>query len=384
MKQTSDIEVFISYASADRGRVLAVADRLAAAGVSVWVDRQRIEGATRWTEEIVNGIEACKVLILVCSDASMRSWAVKQELQLAGECQKALLPLILEPSRFPAQMRFFLAGWQWIEVLDRPEEQWLPEVMRSLQRAGVHCQLPRSTPKAQESGVEPTRLTWSLESLRSLARFTDQIWPLPADHLSHRGHHSGLRGLGAPQTSVEHGHRLGSRVCLAIESEREGHLLLLDGGPEGIIYCLCPSHFAPDTHLPTGRSHLPQSGSRYSSFVVTGRPGREHLLAILTERPLGLDWMPSDSSIPARVLEQRDIDCLMSKTPRSAGRSVDGAGDLLRRRLRIRCQEPIRPLFLSAFICEICGQEFGTSSPIGYGTCGVGQLRARTIISVTH
>jgi len=35
-----------------------------------------------------------------------------------------------------------------------------------------------------------------------------------------------------------------------------------------------------------------------------------------------------------------------------------------------------RPLLLSAFICEICGQESGTSSPIGYGTCGVGQWTA--------
>jgi hypothetical protein len=35
-----------------------------------------------------------------------------------------------------------------------------------------------------------------------------------------------------------------------------------------------------------------------------------------------------------------------------------------------------RPLLLSAFICEICGQEFGSSSPIGYRTCGVGSLTA--------
>jgi hypothetical protein len=35
-----------------------------------------------------------------------------------------------------------------------------------------------------------------------------------------------------------------------------------------------------------------------------------------------------------------------------------------------------RSLLLSAFICEICGQESGSSSPIGSGTCGVGQLTA--------
>jgi len=54
----------------------------------------------------------------MCSDAAMRSWAVKQEIQIAGERQKILLPLILDKTSFPAQMEFFLPGWQWIEVLN--------------------------------------------------------------------------------------------------------------------------------------------------------------------------------------------------------------------------------------------------------------------------
>lgn len=130
---------------------------------------------------------------------------------------------------------------------------------------------------------------------------------------------SAVRGLGAPQDDVQHGHRLGSRVCLAIESDRAGHLLFLDEGPEGIIYCLCPSQFAPDPHLQPGRSYLPQVGSRYDSFVVTGKAGREHLLAIVTEEPLGLDWLPSYPRVPARVLSQDDISILLAQL-----RGLDG------------------------------------------------------------
>src|SRR5436853_33046 len=36
--------VFLSYASAERDRALAVADALEAAGISVWIDRQAIAG----------------------------------------------------------------------------------------------------------------------------------------------------------------------------------------------------------------------------------------------------------------------------------------------------------------------------------------------------
>ena len=105
-----------------------------------------------------------------------------------------------------------------------------------------------------------------------------------------------------------------SRVCLAIKSDREGHLLLLNEGPEGIIYCLCLSWFARDTHLRPGRSDLPQAGSRYDSSLVTDKPGHEHLLAIISEEPLGLDWMSRDPvKEPARVLKQADIDVLLAR-----------------------------------------------------------------------
>jgi hypothetical protein len=116
----------------------------------------------------------------------------------------------------------------------------------------------------------------SLQSLRRIARFTDRIWPLPAAARPRSANPAAIRGLGAPQEDAQHGYPLGSRVRLAIESDRAeqgGYLLLLDEGPEGIIYCLCPSHFAPDTRLREGRNDLPQERARYDSFVVTGQPG---------------------------------------------------------------------------------------------------------------
>ena len=60
-------EVFISYASSDRDRILDLVDRLDAAGVSVWIDQMSIEGATMWSQEIVAAIRNCKVLILAIS-----------------------------------------------------------------------------------------------------------------------------------------------------------------------------------------------------------------------------------------------------------------------------------------------------------------------------
>ena len=72
-------EVFISYASQDRERILDLVDRLDAAGVSVWIDQMSIEGATMWSQEIVAAIRDCKVLVLAISGNSADSKNVVKE-----------------------------------------------------------------------------------------------------------------------------------------------------------------------------------------------------------------------------------------------------------------------------------------------------------------
>ena len=57
-------EVFVSYSRNDGARVLALADRLREAGVSLWIDQGSIDGATLWGEEIVNALDNAKVLLL--------------------------------------------------------------------------------------------------------------------------------------------------------------------------------------------------------------------------------------------------------------------------------------------------------------------------------
>ena len=46
-------EIFISYARADRDRVLPLVERLREAGVTYWLDEGNIQGATLWGKEIV-------------------------------------------------------------------------------------------------------------------------------------------------------------------------------------------------------------------------------------------------------------------------------------------------------------------------------------------
>lgn len=74
-----------------------------------------------------------------------------------------------------------------------------------------------------------------LKGIYEMAKFTDRIWTISADS-AQRGMNRGMaRGLGAPRDDVKYQYPLGSEVCIIIEPEKEGYLLLFDEGPEGIV-----------------------------------------------------------------------------------------------------------------------------------------------------
>jgi|GEM_PF-526352 len=130
-------EVFISYSSKDREKVMGFAQRLRAVGVSVWIDQRDISGATLWGQEIVEAIEKCKVLLLMASRSSISSPNVVKEVVLASERNKHILPLHLEPIEIPKTLRYPLAGIQHIELFREDQEATLRTVLRSLIRLGV-------------------------------------------------------------------------------------------------------------------------------------------------------------------------------------------------------------------------------------------------------
>lgn len=313
MRPTSAPEIFISYSSLDAEPVTRIAEALEGAGLTVWRDRDRVLGGDNYGPAIVQAIRECRVLTLMCSASSMRSRNVKQEIQLAWHYETPYLPLLLDDSidqRFPEQVQYWLEGCQWIPVQVGGPDRWMPSVLQALRRIGLgKAQVAAATPT--ETPVSPIRPDQGLAGLRRAAGYTDQLWPVPAQSVQRGRSRGAMRDLGAAQPHVEHGHRLGSRVRLILESPIEGYLLLLDQGTSGTNYCLCPSRFAPDPRLPVGRSVFPQPTSTFDSFLVTGLPGREHLLAVLTDHPLGLDWMPRDPGTPARELTPDDVEELL-------------------------------------------------------------------------
>jgi predicted ATPase len=154
--------LFVSYAATDRERALAIADVLEAGGITVWIDRRGLAGGDLWAAEITAAIRSCKALLLVCTAASVRSRNVRQEIQLAWDHDRPILPFLLEPVQFPDEIAYFLQGRQWIDITNQTQSDWVSDVVHAVRGsprttfAGRSPQPAEPEPPATTLPVPPT------------------------------------------------------------------------------------------------------------------------------------------------------------------------------------------------------------------------------------
>lgn len=308
-------DAFISYSSHNRPQVIEIATALRSNGVSLWRDGEQIRGGQCYGLEIVDGIKHSKMFVLMCTKSSMASKNVLKEVNLAWDYNVPFLPLRLERCDYN-NLQYWLVGVQWIDILSDDQHKWLPEVLAALNLNGDFAYTtPASSLLVSASDErEPASPLDDLKRLIEMAAFNDKIWPVSAVDV-HHDLRPALRDMGAPQEHVKHRFRLGDRVRLAIESDRDGHLLLLNLGTTGTVYCLCPSiGFSPSTQIQVGCTYIPQTqgGARYTAFQFSGKAGREVVLALLTRQPLQPGWISQANTAQASYeLKLEDIDELL-------------------------------------------------------------------------
>lgn len=111
--------VFVSYAHKDADRVEAYVREVQRNGVSVWIDREGIApGSPAWGAEIVKGMRGAERCLVFCSQHSMVSEAVKDEIYLAKELGKPIMVARLDDTPFNDEVLMFLTRSQHIPVVD--------------------------------------------------------------------------------------------------------------------------------------------------------------------------------------------------------------------------------------------------------------------------
>ena len=131
-------EVFVSYSRDDEDRVFAVAAKLRAFGVSLWIDQGALDAASLWSEQIVNALDSANVLLLMVTESAVHSHNVAKEVMLVSERKGHILPVHLEPTVIPPTLKYQLAGIQHIEYFKSGDaDAGAKAILRSLERIGV-------------------------------------------------------------------------------------------------------------------------------------------------------------------------------------------------------------------------------------------------------
>ena len=107
-------KIFLSYSRND----IEIADQFVSsinqAGMEVWIDREDIKVGNSWRKEIVEAIDECDAFVLMMSSHSIASTNVHKEIILSQDSGKPIYVVMLEVVRLPAEIRYQLAGLQFI------------------------------------------------------------------------------------------------------------------------------------------------------------------------------------------------------------------------------------------------------------------------------
>ena len=129
-------DVFLSYSRKDRSRVEELKLCIESHGYSVWLDTDDIRAGHLWRSQIVEGIEKCRLYIVMLTTNSIISDNVRRELDLARAKHKQMLPVYAEPkpTHLSRDMEYQLVGLQAVQYEDLFKETskgLLDELMRT-------------------------------------------------------------------------------------------------------------------------------------------------------------------------------------------------------------------------------------------------------------
>jgi len=160
-------DVFISYASEDRGRARTLANALEARGWSVWWDRKIIAGQT-FDQVIEQELETARCVVVLWSKDSISSEWVKNEAAAAAE-RGVLVPALLDDVKLPLEFRrrqaADLIGWE-----GNPSHAGFQALCDGVAARGSPTgrAAPHPAAPALESGFRPQR-RWMLGAVAALA-----------------------------------------------------------------------------------------------------------------------------------------------------------------------------------------------------------------------
>ncbi len=117
-------DVFISYGSPDRNLAESLCAFLEMQGLSCWIAPRNIPSGSNYAGEITRALRLSDTIIVICSMKSSQSQHVKNEVTLAFNQNKRILPYCLEENCFDDDLEYFLSSRQQIRYSGNTQEDF--------------------------------------------------------------------------------------------------------------------------------------------------------------------------------------------------------------------------------------------------------------------
>jgi len=123
----ADERVFLSYARMDVAYVQALHNRLTAEQVEVWWDRKQPPGCD-WTEQLYTWVTRADAMLVIVSQHSIQSASVKNEVWVALQHKRRVIPVVLEDAS--GGLLMLIGSLQYIDGRDGRDP--MPEILEAL------------------------------------------------------------------------------------------------------------------------------------------------------------------------------------------------------------------------------------------------------------
>jgi len=121
-------DIFISYSSNDKNYADAVCNFLEARGIRCWIAPRDIPAGTNWAGAINGAMHNVKAMLLIFTTASNESNQVLNEVNLATDYNKPIIPLRKENSELSSELAYYIKRLHWLDAVDKPTEALLNEL----------------------------------------------------------------------------------------------------------------------------------------------------------------------------------------------------------------------------------------------------------------
>jgi len=133
--------IFVCYAHEDAGTVYPELQQLRDAGVNIWYDEGIPPGAN-WRAQIGGALDGAEKVLFYASSASMASDHCNREINYALDEDKSIVPVLLDDSPLPADLKMGLSRVQMIHKSELSEDAYIRTLGGALGATGLTAEDP--------------------------------------------------------------------------------------------------------------------------------------------------------------------------------------------------------------------------------------------------